>query len=157
MSLSYPKNVSTTVAPSGTSCYAGHWDTLQLGRTFDGFSPLETWMAPCKAMWASLQWGGLHIRARSILPNPVCKMCGVFRNRVLPPFLEGTRGNGNNLFCFGNLLSPPEKQGSFALGGVSACWYSLVLFCGSIATPKVIDITSVKPQTHTACIYYMQF
>lgn len=45
------------------------------------------------------------------LPSPVLEVCSVFSNGMLPSSCwEAAKGNGNSLYCFGNLLDPHDQQ-----------------------------------------------
>lgn len=62
-------------------CYSSQ--SSQLGKTVDGFSPPEAYIAPFGTMKTSQQGVSFQDDTSLFSPCPVTKLCGVINNRVL--------------------------------------------------------------------------
>lgn len=85
MTVGYPQNISAIIAPLGISCHGGHCSLQysQLGRTFNCFPPLATYINPSDTVRASSQEGDFQMSSSLIPPSALSEVHNVFNNKVL--------------------------------------------------------------------------
>lgn len=106
---------------------------LELDKIIDFFFSVGICLAPSETIRDSSQRGGLQAKSRLIPSDGLSEVCGVFSNRVLPSFLEGTESN-NNIDCLGHsprLPSSTAQKEPFHAWYWIFCYISLLLEGGT--------------------------